>query len=392
LHSIADASLRAPGVLIVVPWDQEQGGVNTVVRNLASALRARDREPLFLFPRESAAPREGTSRLGYPAVYMNLRPPIAARRPVVSAASFTLGAPAALWHLTRLIRSRGIGVVNVHYVEPYAAIFVALRQLIGLRLVTSVHGSDLTGLADRPYDRPQIALALRHSDVVIAPSLAYAEYVRREFPDAADRVVGIPNGVDVDGVADMAARPDVSLPAPARDGVPYFVCVAALTPKKAHDTLLRAFAAMDRSRRLLLVGDGPMRGEIERQIEQLGLSDRVFLLGEQPPVVVAKLMAGAVGSVLASRDEPFGIVAVESMAVGTPVVATAVGGLAEIVEHERSGLVVPVDDPPALAAAMERVAADQTLRARLGGGAAERAHQFDREVWASDYLAAFRAD
>jgi L-malate glycosyltransferase len=282
--------------------------------------------------------------------------------------------------------------VNVHYVEPYAAVFVALRQMLKLRLVTSVHGSDLTGLADRPFDRPQIALVLRHSDVVIAPSLAYAEYVRREFPDAADRVVGIPNGVDVDGVADMAARPDVSLPAPAREGVPYFVCVAALTPKKAHDTLLRAFAMLDHSRRLLLVGDGPIRSEVERQIEQLGLSDRVFLLGEQPPVVVAKLMAGAVGSVLASRDEPFGIVAVESMAVGTPVVATAVGGLAEIVEHERTGLVVPVDDPSALAAAMERVAVDETLRARLGREATERARQrFDREVWASAYLTALRA-
>jgi glycosyltransferase involved in cell wall biosynthesis len=129
---------------------------------------------------------------------------------------------------------------------------------------------------------------------------------------------------------------------------------------------------------------------VERLVEQLGLSDRVFLLGEQPPVVVAKLLAGATGSVLSSRDEPFGIAAVESMAVGPPVVATDVGGLAEIVEHERTGLVVPVDDPPALAAALERVAGDGALRTRLGNEASVRAHQrFDREVWASDYLAAF---
>jgi glycosyltransferase involved in cell wall biosynthesis len=390
LHHIIGSAAVTRRVLLVVPWDQAYGGVNTVVRNLASALRERKREPLFLFPGDTVAPKEGLSRLGFPAVYMNLRPPIVARRRLVSAAAFTLSAPAVLWHLVRLVLSRGIEVVNVHYLEPYAAIFVALRQITGVRLVTSVHGSDLTGLADRPLDRPQIELALRHSDVVIAPSLAYADYVRGEFPNAAARVIGIPNAVDVDAVVSMAAGPDVSLPHAARDGTPYFLCVAALTPKKAHDTLLRAFATLRGAHRLLLVGDGPMRGEVERLIEQLGLSDRVFLLGEQPPVVVAKLLAGATGSVLSSRDEPFGIAAVESMAVGTPVVATDVGGLAEIVEHERTGLVVPVDDVPALAAALERVARDGALRARLGNEASARAHQrFDREVWASDYLAAF---
>ena len=176
-------------VLLVVPWDQAQGGVNTVVRNLAHALRERNREPLFLFPGDSVTPRGGVSRLGFPAVHMKLRPPRVAGRTLVSAATFALSAPAALWQLARLVRSRGIGVVNVHYVEPYAAIFVALRQITGVRLVTSVHGSDLTGLADRPVDRSQIEFALRHSDVVIGPSHAYAEYVRREFPSAAAKVI-----------------------------------------------------------------------------------------------------------------------------------------------------------------------------------------------------------
>ena len=358
-----------------------------MVRNLANALRERNRQPLFLFPGDSVAPRDGVSRLGFPAVYMNLRPPRVAGRRLVSAATFALSAPAALRQLARLVRSRGIGVVNVHYVEPYAAIFVALARMTGVRLVTSVHGSDLTGLTDRPVDRPQIGFVLRHSDAVIAPSLAYAEYTRREFPTAATRVIGIPNGVDVDAVVAMAAAPDVALPDPARAGLPYFVCVAALTPKKAHDTLLRAFSTMGHAHRLLLVGDGPIRAEVERLIETLGLADRVFLLGEQPPVVVAKLLAGAVASVLASRDEPFGIVAVESMAVGTPVVATRVGGLAEIVEHERSGLTVPVDDPAALAAALERIGGDAALRARLGSAAAEGApRRFDWRAWSSRYL------
>jgi glycosyltransferase involved in cell wall biosynthesis len=383
---------EAPGLLLVVPWDQTQGGVNTVVRNLGRALREREREPVFLFPGDTVTPRPGVSRLGFPAVYMNLRPPRVDRRPLVSAAGFALRAPATLWHLVRLVRDRNIDVVNVHYPEPTAAILVALRRLTGDRLVTSVHGSDLTGLAGRAGERGQIAFILRHSDAVIAPSSAYASYVRQEFPDVAGRVVAVPNAIDVDEIESAATAHDIALPPAARAGTPYFVCVAALNPKKAHDTLLRALARVPGSHRLLLAGDGPLRRELERLADELGVAERVVFLGDQPPAVVAKLLAGAVASVLPSRDEPFGIAAVESMAVGTSVVATAVGGLAEIVEHERTGLVVPVDDPGALAAALARLSSDPALRARLGEhGRARARERFHWRTWAARYLEVLRS-
>jgi glycosyltransferase involved in cell wall biosynthesis len=383
----------APGVLLVVPWDQTQGGVNTIVRNLGRALREEGREPLFLFPGSSIAPREGMSRLGFPAVYMNLRPPVVERRPLVSALGFAVTAPAVLWQLVRLIHRRGIEVVNVHYPGPSAAILVALRRLTGIRLVTSVHGSDLTSLRPESRELDWIAKLLRQSNAIIAPSSAYGDFVRREFPGAAGRVVAVPNGVDVDAIEVMATDPNVAPPAPARAGTPYFVCVAAFNPKKAHDTLLRAFARVPAPYRLLLAGDGPLRRDVERLIGELGIEDRVVLLGEQPPAMVAKLLAGAVSSVLPSRDEPFGIAAVESMVVGTPVVATNVGGLAEIVEHERTGLAVPADDPDALAAALTRIAGDAPLRERLGNAARETARaRFDRREWAERYLAVLRGD
>jgi glycosyltransferase involved in cell wall biosynthesis len=376
----------------VVPWDQIQGGVNTVVRNLGRALRERDREPVFLFPGDTVASRQGVSRLGFPAVYMNLRPPRVARRPLVSTASFVLRAPATLWHLIRLVRDRKIDVVNVHYPEPAAAILVALRRLTGVRLVTSVHGTDLTGLPGRASDREQIAFVLRHSDAVIAPSSAYADYVRREFPEVAGHVVAIPNAIDVDWITAAATSHDVAPPPAARAGTPFFVCVAALNLKKVHDTLLRALALLPRPHRLILAGDGPLRRDLERLADELGVADRVVFLGDQPPAVVAKLLAGAVASVLPSRDEPFGIAAVEAMAVGTPVVATPVGGLAEIVEHERTGLVVPVDDPSALAAALARLAGDPALRARLGDqGRACARDRFDWRTWAARYLEVLRS-
>jgi glycosyltransferase involved in cell wall biosynthesis len=379
-------------VLLVVPWDQTHGGVNTIVRNLGSALRDGGREPLFLFPGPTVASREGLSRLGFSAVYMNLRPPVVARRPLVSALGFAATAPAMLWQLARLVRRHAIEVINVHYPEPSAAILVALGRLTGARLVTSVHGSDLTGLGQDSRERGMTAFVLRHSDVIVAPSSAYAAYVQREFPEVGGRVVAVTNGVDLDAIETMATDPNVAPPAAARAGSPYFVCIAAFNPKKAHDTLLRAFVKVPPPYRLLLAGEGPLRRDVERLIVELGIENRVVLLGEQPHAMVAKLLAGAVSSVLPSRDEPFGIAAVESMALGTPVVVTDVGGLAEIVEHERTGLMVPVDDPDALAGALTRIAGDPALRARLGSAARDRARAyFDRREWAARYLEVLRS-
>jgi glycosyltransferase involved in cell wall biosynthesis len=373
-------------VLLVVPWDQSHGGVNTVVRNLARFLQESGRAPLFLFPGNRTAPQDGLSRLGFSSLYMNLRPPLVRRRPLRSVVAFLLTAPLSLWHLARLVRTRKIDVVNVHYPDLNFLHFVALRRLTGVRLVTSVHGGDLTSLEQRSLPRWLMSRLLPYSDLIVAPSQEYAEYVRREYPSAAPRVIAITNSVDVDEVRELAVS-STTPPGWKPPREPYCVCVAALNRKKAHDTLLRAFARVPEPVRLLLVGDGPLRDELTSLVAQLGLEKRVEFVGSQPPNVVAKLLAGAVCAVLASRDEPFGIAAVEAMAVGTPVVATDVGGLRESVTHEESGLVVPVDDEGALAVALTRLTSDAELRQRLGHAAAERAKaHFDWKEWASRYV------
>jgi len=384
-HQIGSDLLQ---VLLVVPWDQTHGGVNTVVRNLARFLQESGRAPLFLFPGNKTAPQSGLSRLGFSSLYMNLRPPLVRRRPLRSVIAFLLTAPISLWFLARLVRTRKIDVVNVHYPDLNFVYFVALRRLTGVRLVTSVHGGDLTSLDKGSLARWLMSRLLAHSDVVVAPSHEFAEYVRAEFPSAAPRVIAIANAIDVQAVRELANSPAVAGEMTPPQG-PYCVCVSALNRKKAHDTLLRAFANVPGPVRLLLVGDGPLRDELASLIAQLGLDKRVELVGAQPPSVVAKLQAGALCAVLASRDEPFGIAAVEAMAVGTPVIATAVGGLRAIVADDESGLVVPVDDEPALAVALTRLTGDAELRERLGRAAAERAKSlFDWREWASLYAEA----
>jgi len=375
-----------PHALLVVPWDQTHGGVNTIVRNLARFLEESGEQPLFLFPGSTTLPQSGTSRLGFSSLYMNLRPPLVRRRPLRSVLAFFVTAPISVWSLVRLVRARRIDVVNVHYPDLNFVHFIALRWLTGVRLVTSVHGGDLTALHRGSLARWLMSQLLARSDVIVAPSQEFADYVQSEFPSSGQRVMAIANAIDVQAVREMAGEPalDGEMTPPQE---PYCVCVAALDRRKAHDVLLRAFTKVPEPVRLVLVGDGPLRDELTTLVAQLGLEQRVQFAGAQSPSVVAKLQAGALCALLASREEPFGIAAVEAMAVGTPVIATNVGGLRTIVTDDESGLVVPMDDESALAAALARLTSDAELRQRLGRAAAARAESlFDWRDWASRYV------
>ena len=142
-----------------------------------------------------------------------------------------------------------------------------------------------------------------------------------------------------------------------------------LTAQKSLQILLEAIARAD-GVTLALAGDGPERGAVEAGVREHGLADRVRLLGPLSRDGVLELFHAADGTVLSSGWENFPHSVVESLAVGTPVLATAVGGVAEVVHDGENGLLVPPGDPAALAAAIERFAGDDELRRRLRAGAA----------------------
>ena len=126
--------------------------------------------------------------------------------------------------------------------------------------------------------------------------------------------------------------------------------------------------------RFLVVGDGPLRTELGALARRLGLADRLHFAGFRSdiPVVLGVLDV----AVMASLTEGFPVALVEAMAAGKPIVATAVGGISEIIRHEGNGLLIPPADPAALAAAIVRTLGDRVLRARLGRAARERSQAF----------------
>jgi glycosyltransferase involved in cell wall biosynthesis len=157
------------------------------------------------------------------------------------------------------------------------------------------------------------------------------------------------------------------------------LCFAGrLTAPKALGVALEAVAQVPEVE-LALAGDGDERAALEAQARQLGLDGRVHFLGSLPREEVLTLLRSADAALLSSAWENFPHALVEALAVGTPAIATEVGGVREIVTDGENGLLVPPGDPAALAGAIRRFLDDADLRARLTAAAAPSAERFSAE-------------
>jgi glycosyltransferase involved in cell wall biosynthesis len=157
--------------------------------------------------------------------------------------------------------------------------------------------------------------------------------------------------------------------------------VGRLVEQKDYPTQLQAFALAakgDPRLRMVLAGDGPLRSAVEAQIAQLGIGDRVVLLGSWSRV--PELLRALDVYVIASKFEPYGVALLEAKCAGAPIVATAVNEIPKIVEDGVSGLLVPRESPEAMASAFTRLAGDAALRRALGMNAfadAKRKHSIE---------------
>ena len=173
------------------------------------------------------------------------------------------------------------------------------------------------------------------------------------------------------------------------------LAVGRLVKQKGFDVLLEAMAILVKDPpfrcRLLIAGDGPERASLERLANDLGLADRVRFLGPTDRARIASLFRGAEAFVLPSRHEPFGIVNLEAMAAGVPVVATAVGGVPEFVVDRETGLLVRPGDSAALARGINRILTERRLRDTCVANGSRVAAQHDWAVLAAEYADVYQS-
>jgi glycosyltransferase involved in cell wall biosynthesis len=228
----------------------------------------------------------------------------------------------------------------------------------------------------------------RVTDRVIAISPRQrADLVDRYRVAAADRVAMVPLGLELDDLLGLQR----SALAGRSGGRLVFGFVGRLVPIKDPGTLVRAFALVrqrEPGARLHLVGDGELRESVQTLAATLGVADAVELLGWRQDLCA--VYAGIDILVLSSRREGTPFAVIEAMAAARPVVATDVGGVADILVDGTTGLLVPPEDPAALAEAMTRVGSDPGLRTRLGAAGRERAALYRAERLVADMARLYR--
>jgi glycosyltransferase involved in cell wall biosynthesis len=170
----------------------------------------------------------------------------------------------------------------------------------------------------------------------------------------------------VEVLVNPAPPPQSVEPQPLEPGT--LVFVGRLTEQKALPVLLEALRRVEQAT-LVLVGDGPERERLVALAARLGVAERTRFVGSLPREDALRYLAGAAVAVLSSSWENLPHSAVEALSVGTPVVSTAVGGVPEVVHDRENGLLVPPEDPEALAAALREVLEDDDLRRRLAAAA-----------------------
>lgn len=287
--------------------------------------------------------------------------------------------PVTLAKLVRLIRRKRIEVL--HLTDFGACTFGRLAgSLTGTPAIVQVisHHSEFTARGFPPY----VELAYR----VLAPSTSRALAISPSVKEFSVQHMGFaPDDVEVlyyplpshsfaepspESVTELRERLGIAADDPVIGAVTRF------HPVKGIRYLVDAFARLSRQYprvRLILVGQGPEEERLHRQVRELGVEDRVIFAGFQRDVQrFVKLFSV---SVVPSLEEGFGLVALESLALGVPVVASRLGGLPDVVAHEQTGLLVEPADPDAIAAAIARILSDRDLHRRMseaGPAAAQR--------------------
>ena len=314
--------------------------------------------------------------------------------------------PEGVWKLAQLIRRRGIKVV--HPVNPRPLLYAGLAaRFLGIRATVGSLSAFACQVPDREYRflpqelvnrgrrqavRNQLACRLMRNVVAVSDELGErfcrftadsAPLSKLSYRALRQRMRTISYGIDLGPYRAVSSAEIAALRAQlgaTRDTV-LVGSVGRLVEQKDYPTQLRAFAIAARAEprlRMVLAGDGPLRKDVEAQAAELGITERMVLLGHWTRVPA--LLRALDVFVLASKFEPYGVALLEAKCAGSAIVATAVNEIPKLLNNEVTGLVVPPESPEPMAKAFLRMSQDPVLRRALADAAfseAERKHSID---------------
>ncbi len=362
------------------------GGGGGVVHQAVAEVLARDHRVCVITSAYQNLPQREV--LGGVEIH---RVPVIGREdaPVATVRSMLSYPPSAWLRARSILRAESFNVVNGHFAIPTGPGSLPVARAARLPHVLTVQGGDLYDPSKKlsPHRvaplRATVGAILRASDAVVAASRNTIENARRYYGYQGP-IDLIPLGIAQPSVP-PAERRELGLP----DGF-LAVSVGRLIPRKALYGMLDALAdPVAPEAHLALIGTGPELTGLRRHAERLGVGGRVHFLGHVEETRKLQVLRAADVYVSSSLHEGFGLVFVEAMAAGLPIITTDTGGHTDFLEHDRNAFLVPVSDSPALAAALARLYVQPEAARRMRDANLIAARTYEASRCAKSYEALF---
>jgi glycosyltransferase involved in cell wall biosynthesis len=363
-------------ILLVTTWPlaNEAGGVSTMVRSLAAGL-SRRYDVQVLVPDWKARTLCSSVEAGFVTHRLCLRVPCHAETPVKNLAGWIRDFPLAFRQLLNLLRSQRFDIVHLHFGSAYHYFFRLAHALAGPPYVVTLHRGETVNF---PFlsrcERALMLWSLRGAARIVAVSEWLRRLAKETFPRIGE-IDCIYNGYDLfcaAGQQSMVLREDLKVRLPEV----FFLMVANVTYYKGQDIAIRAWAEVKRRFpyvHLIIVGERREFWDFcTHLVRELGCEDVVHMLGALPHAQVLALMERALGLIMPSRNEGFGLVILEAGLKHLPIVCSRIGPFLEIVEDGSTAIVVPPEDPLALSIGVARLIQDADLRQQLGSALESR--------------------
>lgn len=352
------------------------GGVEQVVENLARQFSRRHKVQVIASQMGEAQETLGQiphSEVPIQRIWLNLP------RSLPGLLAFPLRFPRSLSQLIATIHRLSPDSISYHFPDDSSIYVYLAHRTTKVPLTLDIHGNDLQVMGKNWWYRFWLKKLCLSAQQIIVHSRYIAEELAKFLPEVSEKVTIVPNGLNLKEFSSNTFVPKEHR---------YIMFVGRLVKKKGADILIRAFKQADLGDVPLLIGG---EGGERRSLAQLARNANINFLGSLPHEQVIGYLKNALFAVMPSRIEPFGIVALETLAAGSPLIASRTGGLAELLENGQTCLFFENEDISGLARTMEKLFRDADLRAYLSDNGRELAQKYDWQNVAETYLGVLRA-
>lgn len=293
--------------------------------------------------------------------------------------------------MAKVVTEYRLDVIHVHYAIPYSICALLAKQITNhsFSLVTTLHGTDVTILGEAPSLKKMIEFGINHSDAVTAVSDSLVQQTKEKF-EVEVPIRRIYNFVNVAEYHDQdSSKEHLQYAAPNEK---ILLHVSNFRPVKRVKDVVRVFDRIQQRipAKLLLVGEGPELVKVKEYVAGLGLTSKVWILGKQDNVTSLYSLADLL--IIPSEKESFGLVAIEAMASGVPVIGSNAGGLPEVIKHGETGYLSAIGDVSDMAENALRLLTDPALHRQFSLKGIQRVNQhFSSNKIVSQYEALYRS-